>query len=287
MAKIGVVSRPGLRPSKFLDKTEPSADARALLTEFLEVDDYEEVAVNKGFTQRIMLIAANFRKEVTSTVLWLLNFKLRVQCFRVTPYSMGDQYFLNIEQIIPTKDVEEFMIGIADKALDEIEGAAEEKNRYKVRRDFWTVVIKEMATKTSLFQNISPGRRSFLSAGSGLRGVSFTFEAGRSYGRAELYIDRGDKEENKFIFDNLYIKKEPIETALGRELTWERLDDKRACRIKSEMSGSIFDSNQWPALIEFMTDAMVRMENTFKEPLADINQQLQNREKASLAPIIS
>src|ERR1700730_17893558 len=30
---------------EFLDKVEPSADARALLTEFLEVDDYEEVAV--------------------------------------------------------------------------------------------------------------------------------------------------------------------------------------------------------------------------------------------------
>ena len=74
-----------------------------------------------------MLVAANFRKEVTSTVLWLLNFGLRVQCFRVTPYSMGEQNFLNIEQIIPTKDSEEFMISIADKVREEIEGATEEK----------------------------------------------------------------------------------------------------------------------------------------------------------------
>jgi Domain of unknown function (DUF4268) len=262
---------------EFLDKTNPSADARALITEFLEADDYEEVAVNKGFTQRIILIAANFRKEVTSTVLWLLNFKLRVQCFRVTPYSMGEQHFLNVEQIIPTKDVEEFMIGIADKALDEIESVTEEKNRHKIRREFWTEVIRAMATKTSLFQNISPGSQGWIGAGSGVRGVGFNFAAGRAYGRVELYIGRGEKEENKFIFDLLYAKKEAIDTSFGRELTWERLDDKGASRIKSEMPGSIFDPDQWTELIEFMTDAMVRMENTFKEPLADINRKLRNR----------
>ena len=43
--------------------------------------------------------------------------------------------------------------------------------------------------------------------GSGVRGVGFNFVAGRAYGRAELYIDRGDKEENKFIFDQLYWQK--------------------------------------------------------------------------------
>jgi hypothetical protein len=125
---------------EFLAKTDPSADARELITEFLEADDYEEVAVNKGFTQRIILIAANFRKEVTSTV----------------PYSMDEQHFLNIEQIIPTKDVEEFMIGLADKALDEIEEVTEEKNRHNVRREFWTKVIRAIATKTSLFKIFRP-----------------------------------------------------------------------------------------------------------------------------------
>jgi RecB family endonuclease NucS len=78
---------------EFLAKTDPSADARGLITEFLEADDYEEVAVNKGFTQRIILIAANFRKEVTSTVLWLLNFKLRIQCFLVTRIQWAKNTF--------------------------------------------------------------------------------------------------------------------------------------------------------------------------------------------------
>jgi len=272
---------------EFLAKTDPTADARELITEFLEADEYEEVVVNKGITQRIVLIAANFRKEVTSTVLWLLNFKLRVQCFVVTPYSMGDQHFLNIEQIIPTKDAEEFMIGLADKALDEIEGTTAERNRHKVLREFWTKIIKAIATKTSLFQNISPGTKDWIQASSGVRGMYFNFVAGRAYCRVELYIDRGDNEENKFIYDRLYLEKQSIETAFDKSLTWQRLDNRRACRIKCETTGNIFDPDQWPTLIEFMTDAMVRMEKTFKEPLADINQQLQQREKASPAPTIS
>jgi Domain of unknown function (DUF4268) len=204
---------------EFLHKTDPSADAGTLIAEFLEADDFEEVVLNKGFTQRIILIAANFRKEVTSTVLWLSNFKLRIQCFRVTAYSMGDQLFLNIEQIIPMKEAEEFMISIADKALDEVEGVNQEKDRHKVRREFWTEVLRAIAAKSSLFQNISPGNRDWIGAGSGVGGVRFNFVAGKSYGRAELYIDRNEIEENKFIFDQLYTKRESIETAFGGELT--------------------------------------------------------------------
>jgi hypothetical protein len=152
----------------FLDKTEPGADAKERIAEFLDAGDYEEVTINRGIgTQRIILVAANFRKEVTSTVLWLRNFKVQVHCFRVTPYSMGDQHFLNVEQIIPTKDLEDFIIRIADKSRDELEGATEEKNRHKVRREFWTEIIQAMVGKTTLFQNISPSKEGWISAGSG------------------------------------------------------------------------------------------------------------------------
>lgn len=271
---------------EFLDKTAAGTDAKEQITDFLDANDYEEVTINRGITQRIILIAANFRKEVTSTVLWLLNFKLRVQCFRITPYSMGDQHFLNIEQIIPTKDVEEFMIGIADKSLDEVEGATEEKNRHKVRREFWTDILRAMTGKTALFQNISPGVQGWIGAGSGVRGVGFNFAAGRAYGRAEVYIDRGDGKENSFIYDQLHAQKEAIQAAFGGELTWEPLKGKQACRVKSEMAGNIYDRDQWPELIDFMTGAMVKMESAFKEPLAGINRKLRSRERAEtgLAP---
>ncbi len=72
-----------------LQKSGQDGAAAELIADFLGVGDLADVTLNRGLTQRIMLIAANFRKEVTSTVLWLMNFRLQVQCFKVTPWSMG------------------------------------------------------------------------------------------------------------------------------------------------------------------------------------------------------
>ena len=62
--------------------------------------------------------------------------------------------------------------------------------------------------------------------------------------RTEIYIDAGDLDENKMFFDKLYEEKEKIETEFGQELEWERLDNKRACRIAVYRSGSIEDSSE-------------------------------------------
>ena len=61
-----------------------------------------------------MLVSGNFRKEVTSTVLWLINYSLRIQCFKVTPYQFEEQLFLNVEQIIPMKVAEEYSIRMGE-----------------------------------------------------------------------------------------------------------------------------------------------------------------------------
>ena len=57
--------------------------------------------------------------------------------------------------------------------------------------------------------------------------------------RVELYIDCGDKAKNEQLFDCLLLRKKEIETALGLELTWERLDSRRACRIAVYRDGDI------------------------------------------------
>jgi hypothetical protein len=46
-----------------------------------------------------------------------------------------------------------------------------------------------------------------------------------------LYIDTGDRDQNKGFFDALIAQREDLTTRLGEGLVWERLDTKRACRI--------------------------------------------------------
>ena len=188
----------------YLDKNSSEDKAEEKLSEFFDEKDYEDLNLNTGVTQRVILIAAKFRKEVTSTVLWLLNFKIRLQCFRATLYSSDDEPFLNVEQIIPTQDTEEYMISMAGKARDDIDSQAELKNRDVIRKEFWTKLIQRMNnTQSKLYQNRSPSIYHWIGARSGIRGVGLNFVVSKSYGRAELYIDRGDREENESIFDEL------------------------------------------------------------------------------------
>ena len=61
--------------------------------------------------------------------------------------------------------------------------------------------------------------------------------------RVEVYIDNGDKDWNKNLFDKLLEDKESIESDL-QALEWERLDNRRASRIAAVRQGSIDDDEE-------------------------------------------
>ena len=267
---------------EYLDQHSSGTKAEESLSDFFDGADYEGLTLNKGITQRIILIAAKFRKEVTSTVLWLMNFKVRLQCFRATPYSMGDQLFLNVEQIIPTPDAEDYMIGMAEKAQEDISSQTESNQLQIIRKEFWSKLIPVMNTKSSLYQNINTSAYHWIGAGSGVRGLGFNFVVTKTYGSAELYIDRGNKEENKFIYDELLKNKDQIEKGFGGSLEWERLDTKRASRIKAGNSGNVTDKEQWNEMIVFMTDNMNKLAQALKEPIKDVGELLKNYKPAGI-----
>ena len=160
---------------------------------------------------------------------------------------MEDFLFLRIEQIIPTQDAEDYMIGMAEKAQDDINSQTELKYLEANRKEFWTKLIQEMSEKCNLYKNFSPGVYGWI----GTRSSIMNFSVSKSYARAELYIDRGrdKKEENEFISNELY---------------------KRACRIKAETPGKVSDKDQWNTMLEFMVDSMMRLEQSLKNPLENI-----------------
>ena len=77
--------------------------------------------------------------------------------------------------------------------------------------------------------------------------------------RAELYIDDPVATDNKALFDFLHAQRAAVEAAFGGPLTWQRLDDKRACRISFSVRGGWVDELTWPAAIERAVDAMQRL----------------------------
>jgi hypothetical protein len=257
--------------SQFLSRTGSIESAETILEEFLETEDFRE-KLNNGNSQRIVMIAGEFRKEVTSTVLWLLNYGLRIQCFKVIPYKLGEQLFLNLEQIIPIKEAEDFVISMAKKSREEVGVQEELKERHILRRKFWTNYLKEINKVSSLYQNVSPGRDHWISAGSGISGVTYTSVVTGDYIRIELAITGRTQEENKSIFDALYSKKEQIENEFGSQLVWERMDDKRMSRVKFEYPDvSVFQEDDWLKMIDFMKVYVPKFETAFKKPISQLS----------------
>ena len=119
--------------------------------------------------------------------------------------------------------------------------------------------------RTSLHARISPGKEHWISAGAGKSGLAFNYIIRMNDAQVELYIDQGEAEANKRIFDRLFASKEQIEAAFGEPLEWQRLDDRRACRIRHRLTlGGLADRDRWPETQEAMIDAMVRLENALK-----------------------
>lgn len=262
----------------FLDKQGKGENAEENLIDFFSANDFKEISLNSGQTQRIILVAGSFRKEVTSTVLWLMNYKLRIQCFKATPYQLGDQLFLNIEQIIPMKDAEDYVISMADKTQDDISTQEELKSRHLLRLEFWKQLLKQANGKLSSFQNASPSKDNWVGVSGGISGVQLNFVISNYYARVEVYITRPIKEENKLIFNLLLGQKSSIEQKFGHDLVWEELPEKKASRIKFELNQvDYFNKEDWTKMIDFMIEHMQQLEKTFREPVVKLKNKLKTK----------
>jgi predicted nucleic acid-binding protein len=255
---------------KYIDEQGKNEYAEKVLCEFLAVEDFGEIELNSD-DQRIIMIAANFRKEVTSTAMWLLDHNIKIKCIRVTPYELNDQILLDTEQIIPIVDAEEYLIKIANKKQEELISKEKNQTRHTVRIDFWTRLLQEMNEQSDLFKNISPSKDNWIGCGSGHSGLAYNFVITGNYARIELWINRGMQNENKELFDKIYNHKEKIETSFGDQLDWQRLDDGKGSRIAYWLKDvSVFNEEDWPQMINFLTSNMIKFEKSIKNVLRDV-----------------
>ena len=266
---------------QYLDRTTNGMNAVASLCEFLGKEDLDEVILNTGSEQRMILIAANFRKEVTATVLWLLGHGVRAQCFRVLPYSVQDELFIDIQQIIPTPEAQDYMIRMAAKDSDEKSDQGTRSRTQQLRRAFWSKVLEELRNRNvSRFENISPSYDHWLSCATGVFSCSFNLIFGKQLARVELILRRGDTSENKWMFDELEKQKTDIENRFGSKLHWQRLDESKSCRISLSHPFDGFKEENWPQMIDWLCVHFVKLEQAFSDPLIHVSNQLKSQSEA-------
>ncbi|GAA3874489.1 DUF4268 domain-containing protein [Celeribacter arenosi] len=264
---------------QYLERYCGGGNAAGLICEFLEVEELDEVVLNPGNDQRLMFIAAHFRKEVTATVLWLREHRIDARCFKVVPYVFGDELFVDIQPVIPTPEAADFMIGMAEKETEARGAQGEQKSRHKLRRDYWEMTLDALKEAgDTLYQNISPGKDHWLSAGSGLRSCPYALIFAKSEIRVEFTFGRADAAENKWLFDRLIEKKDEIEAAFGHEIEWLRLDNKKASRLQFGRPCEGYNREGWPEYVAWHVEHIQKWERALRGPLAELNQGLKSGE---------
>lgn len=95
---------------------------REAILEFLEWDEVKE----DRFAQdvRIILASAEFSKEVTTSVMWLIDHDIDIRCVRLRPYRFEGRVLVDVETIIPLPEAAGYQIQVREKARKERESRA-------------------------------------------------------------------------------------------------------------------------------------------------------------------
>ena len=79
-----------------------------------------------------------------------------------------------------------------------------------------------------------------------------------------MWIDAGDHQVNREVFDLLFEHQAVFEEVLSGEMVWDNREERRACDIGVYMSGSIRDEDRFAEFREWFMTA----EETFRGVLS-------------------
>lgn len=255
--------------SDYLRKIGSDEDAKDSMLSFLEWDEPDEEVFAQDV--KILLVSADFGKELTTAVIWLNERELDIRCIRIKPYDDNGRTLIDVQQIIPLPEAEEYQVQIREKAARERDSRRVRSESEQLYYRFWENLLDLANKKTDLHSRISPSKGSYIAATSA--GLAFCYAFGRNGARVELYINKGDKDKNKNIFDQIASSKEEIEQNFGSSLYWQRLDKKDASRISAEVSStSVRDEEEWSKLQKNMVETMIKFENAIRPSITRLEE---------------
>jgi hypothetical protein len=185
-----------------------------------------------------------------------------------TPHDMYF-YLVKVEAVqIESQDIVAPLFTVVEGPTQERKEIGVEKKEYAARhherKKFWSQFLEYANSKTDLTKNLSTSTEAWVGLGAGFAGLNYNFVVSKKYARIELYINRGDQESNKRVFDQLAQDRERIESVFGEGLSWERMDDNVTCRVKWQLDGvSVSNEDDWSKMNEFMVDGLLRMKDAF------------------------
>jgi hypothetical protein len=99
------------------ERLDREADPQQELLDFLGWDEPDENHFAEDV--RIVLVSAEFSKELTTTVLWLNDQGLDLRCVRMKPYNDNGRTLVDVQQVIPLPETSDYQIKVSVKTRKE------------------------------------------------------------------------------------------------------------------------------------------------------------------------
>lgn len=205
----------------------------------------------------VVWIVASVRDEHASAIEWLnkhTDDEISFFLMEVHAYKIGDSdpapQFKIIEQ--PNDFVK--IVKAVSKNTDMNES---QKNRL----EFWTQFNEVVDSKGKPFNKRKATTDHWYNVAIGSSEACITIDLVNKEHKIRVGFRIGD---NKELFDALFQRKDEIENALGFELEWNRLDNKKASYISTYIKGLDFKKqDNYPMLMEQIVDLVLKMRNVF------------------------
>lgn len=154
-----------------------------------------------------------------------------------------------------------------DWAKEVKKGSAASNATQQARLEYWTAFNEYAFANKSFAKEFKQRKPSTdhwmsLSIGTSACGMSILRLQQQGQVAVEFYIN-----DDKELFRSLYGHKEEIEKAVGAELDWRELPDKKASRILIKKDVNLTDEQDWPQQFEWIMDMLVKVKKAFKKYL--------------------
>ncbi len=223
------------------NRASPDADqARADILAFLgwSTPDEDSFAAET----RIILAAADFGKEITTTVLWLRDRGIDIRCIRLRPYRLGEgRLLLDIQQLIPLPEAAEFQTRLGEKRAAERRQKSEQGGAlYR----FWSGVLEQARACGAPLATRAPITGSWLGGSAGRQGVSFYYAVRKHSARVGFWFTPDGLD----AYEALKAQRAAIEAAVGGPLRWAAPPEDRGYFIRADLDqGYHAPEEEWPA----------------------------------------
>ena len=98
------------------------------ILKFLEWDEINEGKFANDV--RIILVSADFSKEITTSVLWLIERDIDIKCIRIRPQKDGINLYFDIQQIIPLPETADYQVKLREKVAEQRQSRREGNRDY-------------------------------------------------------------------------------------------------------------------------------------------------------------